>query len=88
MGEKKNIVQLSAEYPHHMVPTPMTTKVPFKPTFILTYNPHNPPLKEWFNEGYVLLKCDPKLKLIYLRPPSVTFLASPQPEKNPNEKSV
>ena len=60
-----------------MVPTPVTTKAPFKPTFILTYNPHNPPLKEWFNEGYALLKCDPKRRQIYSKPPSVTFRQAP-----------
>ena len=75
--ERVDLLKSKPQYPHHMVPTSMTTKVPFRPTFILTYNPHNPPLKGWLIEGYTLLKSDPKLMQIYPKPSSVTFRQAP-----------
>ena len=75
--ERVDLLKPKPQYQHHMVPTPMTTKVPFKPTFIITYNPHNPPLKEWLIEGHSLLKSDQKLMKFYPKPPSVTFRQAP-----------
>ena len=69
-----------------MVPTPVTTKAPFKPTLILTYNPHNPPLKEWFNEGYGTIKVWPKTETNLFKTTIYDFQADPQFEKNPDQK--
>ena len=58
-------------------PTQATPAVPSKPkfipTFIITYNPHNPPLKGWLKEAFIVLQTDRKMKKIYQKPPSVTF---------------
>ena len=34
--ERADLLKPKPQYPHHMVPTPMSTKVPFKPTFVIT----------------------------------------------------
>ena len=45
----------------------------YVPTFIITYNPLNPPLKEWLKEAFLILQSDKKMRKIYEKPPSVTF---------------
>ena len=62
-------------YPVDAVPaTP--TKPKFKPTFIITYNPHNPNLREWLKETHFILKSDRKMNKIYPRPPSIVYRQS------------
>ena len=59
-------------YPSQATPA-VPTKSKFVPTFIITYNPHNPPLKKWLKETFLILQSDKKMKKIYEKPPSVTF---------------
>ena len=59
-------------YPTQATPV-LASKPKFIPTFIITYNPHNPPLKRWLKESFLILQADPKMKEIYKKPPSVTF---------------
>ena len=51
----------------------MQTKPKYIPTFIITYNPHNPELRKWLKEVHFILLADRKLAKIYPHPPSVTF---------------
>ena len=59
-------------YPHQACPT-VQSKPKFVPTFIITYNPHNPELRKWLREVHFILLADPKLAKVYPHPPSVTF---------------
>ena len=59
-------------YPQQACPT-LQSKPKFKPTFIITYNPHNPNLKKWLSEVHFILLADPKLAKIFPKQPSVTF---------------
>jgi hypothetical protein len=59
-------------YPHRACPT-VQSKQKFVPTFIITYNPHNPELIKWLHEVHFILLADQKLAKIYSHPPSVTF---------------
>ena len=59
-------------YPHRACPT-VQSKAKFVPTFILTFNPHNPELRKWLQEVHFILLANPKLAKIYPHPPSVTF---------------
>lgn len=59
-------------YPHRACPT-VQSKRKFVPTFIITYNPHNPELRKWLHEVHFILLADQKLAKIYPHPPSVTF---------------
>ena len=52
-----------------MVPS----KPKFIPTFIITYNPHNPPLKKWLNEIHFILLADKKMEKVFPNPPSVSI---------------
>ena len=55
-------------YPIDAAP-PTQTKPKFKPTFIITYNPHNPDLKGWLREVHFILQSDKKMRQIYPCPP-------------------
>ena len=59
-------------YPHQACPA-VQSKPKFVPTFIITYNPHNPELRKWLQEVHFILSANPKLAEIYPNPPSVTF---------------
>ena len=59
-------------YPHQACPT-VQSKPKYIPTFIITYNPHNPELRKWLKEVHFILLADHKLAKIYPHPPSVTF---------------
>ena len=66
------------QYPHGATPTPAGADRPkFKPTFILTYNPHNPPISRWFDKYQNILLSDPKMKQIFPKKPSVVFRQAP-----------
>jgi hypothetical protein len=61
-------------YPTQAVPVPAGVPKPvFRPTFIITFNPHNPPLKKWLKETFPILQADTKMLKIYKTPPAVTF---------------
>ena len=71
--ERTDLLKPKLVYPHQATPTPLVTRKRFKPTFIITFNPHNPPLREWLKETFIILQSDRKLGLIYDKPPSVVF---------------
>ena len=53
-------------YPSQASPA-VPSKPKFIPTFIITYNPHNPPLKEWLKETFMVLQSDQNMRKIYER---------------------
>ena len=59
-------------YPHQACPV-VQAKPKFTPTFIITYNPHNPELRKWLQEAHLILSANKKLAEIYPHPPSVSF---------------
>ena len=59
-------------YPQQACPI-VPSKPKFMPTFIITYNPHNPQLKKWLEEVHFILLADHKVAKIYPKPPSVSF---------------
>ena len=59
-------------YPHQGCPV-LPVKNKFRPTFIITYNPHNPQLRKWLQEVHFILLAHPKLSKIYPQPPSVSY---------------
>ena len=62
-------------YPSQATPA-VPTKPNFVPTFIITYNPHNPPLKEWIKETFLILQ-SANLKQILETYPTLTAMTSP-----------
>ena len=73
--ERADLLKPKPAYPVDAVPaTP--TKPKFKTTFIITYNPHNPNLREWLKETHFILKSDRKMNKIYPRPPSIVYRQS------------
>ena len=55
-------------YPSQATPAlPLNPK--FVPTFIIPYNPHIPPLKDWLKEAFLILQSDKKMKKVYEKPP-------------------
>ena len=61
-------------YPHGAALTPLEAEKPkFKPTFIITYHPSGPKLRNWIREAFPILQSDKILKKIY---PSVVFRQS------------
>ena len=70
----KKGLALDRTYPSQAVPVPTGTPKPrCMPTFIVTYNPHNPPLKKWLSNTFHILQADPNMAKIYNKPPAVTF---------------
>ena len=59
-------------YPQQSCPV-VPSKPKFIPTFIITYNPHNPHLKKWLEEINFILLADRKLAKIFPKPPAVSF---------------
>ena len=55
----------------------ISPKRKFIAAFIIDYNPHNPPLKQWLREAYICLQTDRKMLEIYGRPPSVVTRQTP-----------
>lgn len=73
---REDLLRIRPLYPVQASPVPpVGRKKNFFPTFIVTYNPHNPPLRKWVREFHFLLLAHPKLAKIYPpeSPPSVTF---------------
>ena len=48
------------------------SKPKFMPTFIITYNPHNPELRKWLKEIYFIILSDFKIANIFPHTPSVS----------------
>ena len=69
---REDLLKPKPVYPHQACPT-LPTKPKFSPTFIITYNPHNPKLQDWLRETHKLLLEDQKMKKIYPCPPSVSY---------------
>ena len=61
---REDLLKPKPVYPHQACPT-LPTKPKFSPTFIITYNPHNPKLQDWLRETHKLLLEDQKMKKIY-----------------------
>jgi hypothetical protein len=59
-------------YPYQACPV-LVSKPKFLPTFILTFNPHNPKLHEWLRDSHHILLVDKKKRTIYPKPPSVSY---------------
>ena len=70
--QRMDLLKPRPSYPTNAVPATQI-KPKFKPTFIITYNPHNPDLRGWLRETYFILQSDSKMAKIYPRPPSVVF---------------
>ena len=59
-------------YPHQACPV-IPSKPKFQPTFIITFNPHNPPLSKWLRSIHFILMADTKMSKIFPNPPSVSY---------------
>ena len=73
---REDLLRLKPQYPVQASPVPpVVKKKKFFPTFIVTFNPHNPPLRKWVKEFHFILLAHPKLAKIYPpeSPPSVTY---------------
>ncbi len=70
--ERADILRSKPVYPHQACPV-QPSKQTFVPTFIITYNPHNPTLRKWLQEVHFILLADRKLAKIFPNPPSVSF---------------
>ena len=69
---REDLLKPKPIYPTQACPTQLS-KPKFCPTFIITYNPHNPPLRDWLKNNHHILLADPKMKKMYPKPPSVSF---------------
>ena len=54
-------------YPQQDCPTPLS-KPRFTPTFIITFNPHNPNLHKWLRDNHNILLADTKMAKIFPTP--------------------
>ena len=70
--DRTELLRPKPVYPHQACPVP-PSKPRFQPTFIVTYNPHNPPLREWIKEVHFILLADRKMSKVFPNPPSVSY---------------
>ena len=70
--ERLELLKPKPVYPHQACPV-LPSKPKFKPTFIITYNPHNPPLQEWIKNIHFILLADSKMAKVFPTPPSVSY---------------
>ena len=70
--ERADLLRPRPVYPHQACPV-LPSKKKFSPTFIITYNPHNPPLHQWLKEVYFILQADRKMGKVFPHPPSVSY---------------
>ena len=70
--ERVDLLKHKPVYPHQACPV-VPSKPKYIPTFIITYNPHNPPLQKWLKEIHFILLADNKMKKVFPNPPSVSF---------------
>ena len=75
--ERADLLKPKPIYPYQASPVAAASKRQFRATFIITFNPHNPPLKKWLQEAYVCLETDKKMSEIYPQPPSVVTRQAP-----------
>ena len=75
--ERADLLKPKPIYPHQAIPVPAASKRQFRATFIVTFNPHNPPLKQWLHEAQICLETDRKMSSIYPKPPSVVTRQAP-----------
>ena len=59
-------------YPHQACPL-LPGKRKFTPTFIITYNPHNPPLHHWLKQVHFILLADNKMEKAFPTAPTVSY---------------
>ena len=57
-------------FPHQDCPV-VQSKQKFMPTFIIIFNPHNPPLKKLLNEVQFIILADRKMDLSLLDNPRI-----------------
>ena len=69
---REELLKPKPAYPHQASPT-VLSKPKFSPTFIITYNPHNPKLQDWLKELHHILLADKKMCKVYPSPPSVSY---------------
>ena len=69
---REDLLKPKPVYPQQASPT-LLSKPKFCPTFIITYNPHNPPLRNWLKEHHHILLVDEKMRKIYPQAPSVSY---------------
>ena len=55
--QRADLLRPRPAYPVNAVPT-VPAKPKFKSTFIITYNHHNPNLREWLKETHFILQSD------------------------------
>ena len=73
MIERTDLLKPKPIYPYNACPTQPASKHKFVPTFIITYNPHNPKLREWLQKAHFILLADPQIAQIFPNPPSVSY---------------
>ena len=65
-------------YPYDATPAPVgAEKRKFRPDFIITYNPHNPPLRKWLEQFHHILLSDPKMSKVRPKAPTIAFRQAP-----------
>ena len=70
--DRLDLLRPKPMYPHQASPV-LPSKPKFLPTLIVTFNPHNPPLREWIQGIHFILLADKKMSKIFPNPPSVSF---------------
>ena len=75
--ERVDLLRPKPIYPTLAGLVPAASKPKFRATFVVTYNPQNPPLKQWPQEAYICLQTDSKMSEIYTKPPSVVTRQAP-----------
>ena len=75
--ERTDLLRPKPIYPSQASLVPSASKPKFKPTFVIDFNPHNPPLKKWLLEAQICLQTDNKMSTIYAQPPGVVSRQAP-----------
>ena len=70
--DRADLLRPKPVYPHQACPV-LPSKPKFQPTFIVTYNPHNPPLRKWIQDIHFILLADKKMAKVFPSPPSVSY---------------
>ena len=71
--ERVEILKPKPIYPTLAGLVPAASKPKFRATFVITYNPQNPPLKQWLKEAFVCLQTDRNMSGMYQKPPSAYY---------------
>ena len=70
--ERADLLKPKPVYPHQACPL-LPGKRKFTPTFIITYNPHNPPLHQWLKQVHFILLADNKMEKAFPTAPTVSY---------------